>query len=276
MTRAVALLCLLLAACSGGANLPQEQALPPALKAWAGFPIHASPRPIVLIGSRIDGPRAFATGEQKMAFSGGAIRRPDYLPAGPATFDGYPIVSADRAYTLLTSQGSKPSGAAVATQLTITDTWLGKATFETDRGDQPMPAWMFTMTGADGPVAVLAVAPGAEWFPAGLASDRAGEPYWAGAVVGSDHRTLTVGLIGAQSESGPCGERYEVKLTESSAAVMVTLIRHPDLTAARQSPPVVCTLMGFLRHASARLKAPLGGRVLIDDLGYPIGAGGNP
>ncbi|MDQ6771530.1 MAG: hypothetical protein M3024_00845 [Candidatus Dormibacteraeota bacterium] len=210
-----------------------------------------------------------------MAFIEGAIDRPAHLPAGPATADGYRIVSADRAFDLLTPQGSKGSAASGGTRLTITHTELGKSTFGTDRGPRSMPAWMFTIAAADGPVAVLAVAPEAFWFPSGLAG-RGQEPYWAGAVVGSDHRTLTVGLVGMQTETGPCGVRYEVKLTESPAAVMVTLIPHPDLfAAAKQSPPVVCTLMGFLRHASATLKAPLGGRVLVDDLGYPMAATGN-
>jgi hypothetical protein len=57
---------------------------------------------------------------------------------------------------------------------------------------------------------------------------------------------------------------------------MVTLIRHPDAEAAKQSPQVACTLVGFLRHATAVLKAPLGARVLVDDLGYPMGVRGNP
>jgi hypothetical protein len=223
----------------------------------------------VLIGGPIDGPRAFATEDEKLAFIGGSIDRPAHQPVGPATADGYPIVTADRAFDLLTSQGSKPSGGG-GTRLTITDTRLGKATFETDRGDQPMPAWMFTIAGADMPVAVLAVAPEAQWFPSGLAAGRGGESYWAGTVVGRDHRTLTVSFVGAQFESGPCGVKYELKLTESPTAVMVTRISYPNDATA------ICTLMGFVRNASAVLKAPLGARVLVDDLGYPMGASGNP
>jgi hypothetical protein len=37
-----------------------------------------------------------------------------------------------------------------------------------------------------------------------------------------DRRTF----VGAPSEDGPCGERYEVLLTESRTAVMVTRIVH--------------------------------------------------
>ncbi len=117
---------------------------------------------------------------------------------------------------------------------------------------------------------MLAVAPAAQWFPSGLATDRGGQPYWAGAVVAPNHRSLTVSFIGAQSENGGCGVRYEVKLTESPTAVMVTRTSHPNASTA------VCTLVGFVRSASAVLKAPLGARVLVDDLGYPMGASGNP
>jgi hypothetical protein len=139
-----------------------------------------------------------------------------------------------------------------------------------------MPAWLFTLAGADGPVAVLAVGQEAQWFPSGLATGRGGEQYWAGAVVGNDHRTLTVSLIGATSD-GPCGVRYEVKLTESPTAVMVTRISHPNQsTPAVNGTPVACDLVGHLRNASAVLKAPIGARVLVDDLGYPMGASGNP
>ena len=40
--------------------------------------------------------------------------------------------------------------------------------------------------------------------------------------------------------------------------------------------PVACDLVGHLRKASAVLRTLLGARVLIDDLGYPIGVGGTP
>jgi hypothetical protein len=273
---------LVLAACAGGPAASGggggNETIPPALQMWATFPVSASPRPIVLIGSPVNGPRAFANDDEKLAFIGGAIDRPARLPAEPTSADGYPIVSAERAFAMLRSQGSKVSGATSRTRLTITDTRLGTSTFETDRQNQPMPAWLFTLTGADGPVAVLAVGPEEQWFPSGLAAGRGGEQYWAGAIVSNDHRTLTVSLIGAGSD-GPCGVRYEVKLTESPTAVLVSLISHPNQSAqssAANQPPVACDLVGHLRNASAVLKSPLGARVLVDDLGYPMGATGNP
>jgi hypothetical protein len=61
-----------------------------------------------------------------------------------------------------------------------------------------------------------------------------------------------------------------MKLTESPTAVMVTRISYPN------DPTAACTLVGFIRHASAVLKAPLGARVLVDDLGYPMGVTDSP
>jgi hypothetical protein len=67
-------------------------------------------------------------------------------------------------------------------------------------------------------------------------------------------------------------------LTETTTAVMVARIDHPNQAApAANGTPVACDLVGHLRQASAAvLKAPLGARVLVDDLGYPIGVGGTP
>lgn len=272
--KGVALVALLggaLSACSGGVAAPAgpgaSDALPPALQMWAAFPVHASPRPLVVGGGLTEGPRGvYGDGNVKLAVIGAAFDRPAHFPVGPATADGYPIITAERAFELLHPQ----PGAIAGIRLTLTETRLGKAAFGTDRGAQTLPAWLFSFDRVDGPIAVLAVAPSAQWFPSELVAGQNGHSYWAGASVGSDHRTLTVGFVGAQSETGPCGVRYEVKLTESPTAVMVTRISHPNESTA------ICTLIGFLRNASAVLKAPLGARVLVDDLGYPMGARGNP
>jgi hypothetical protein len=234
---------------------------------WAAFPVNASPRPLVIGGPATQGPRGvYGDSDVKLAVVGGAFDRPTHFPAGPATADGFPIISADQAFDLLKP---KASVAGTRTRLTVTDIRLGKDTFGTDRGSQTLPAWLFSFARVDGPIAVQAVAPSAQWFPVELAG-REGQLDSAGVVVGSDHKTLTVSFTGAQSESGPCGVKYEMKLSESPTAVMVTRISHPNEAKA------VCTLVGFIRHASAVLKAPLGARVLVDDLGYPMGATGSP
>lgn len=272
------LLGVMLAACSGPVAVPDSvsgtDSLPPALQVWAAFPITASPRPLVIApgaGGSPDGPHGVYGDENvKEALLGGAFDRPAHLPAGPATAGGYPIISAYKAFDLL-----KPNADAVAgLRLTLTEARLGTATFGTDRGEETLPAWLFSFARVDGPIPVLAVAPAARWFPSAL-SGRNGDPSSAGAVVGPDHRTLTISFIGGQSGTGPCGVRYEVKLTESRTAVMVTRMSYHSNSYANNAT-VACTLVGILRTASAVLKTPLGARVLVDDQGFPMGARGSP
>ena len=212
----------------------------------------------------VAGPRGFYDSEKtKVAFGSGAFDRPGRLPTGPATASGYPIINADKAFDLLKAQSNGPAAAGL--RLTISDVRLGTGTFATDRGSKTMPAWLFSMAEVDGPTAVLAVAPEALWFPLELGP---GQSHDIGASIGRDSRTLTVTFLGAESESGPCGVRYSVRLTESPTAVNVSVVSNPNDTAA------VCELVGYQRHASAVLKAPLGARVLVDDLGYPFSVSG--
>jgi len=272
------LLIVILAGCSNGVVAPASaggvESLPPALQAWAAFPITASPRPLVFpggFGTSPDGPRGVYGDENaKLALLGGAFDPPVHLPAGPAIADGFPIISADKAFDLLHPH----PGTIAGIRLTMTDARLGNATFGSDRGERTLPAWIFSFTHVDGPIPVLAVGPAAQWYPSALVG-HAGQPYSAGAVVGPDHRTLTVSFVGGQSGTGPCGVSYEVKLTESRTAVMVTRITYRS-NSYTNDPAVACPLIGFLRTASAVLKTPLGARVLVDDQGYPIGARGGP
>ena len=253
---------VLLAACTGGGPVGGHDPLPAALQLWVTFPVDASPRPIVLVDAPVNGPRGFYGSEKaKMAFASGMFDRPTRLPTGPDTAGGYPITSADKAFDLLKSQAKDP--AAGGLRLTTSDVRLGTSTFLTDRGPKTMPAWLFSMAEVEGAAAVLAIAPEAQWFPAELAS---GQSHDIGAIIGADNRTLTVNFVGAESENGPCGVRYYVRLTESRTAVIVTVVSNPNAN----DTTTVCTLVGYQRQASAVLKEPLGARVLVDDLGYPF------
>jgi len=253
---------VLLAACTGGGSVASHDPLPAALQPWVTFPVDALPRPIVLVDAPVAGPRGFYGSEKaKMAFASGMFDRPTRMPAGPDTAGGYPIISPDEAFDLLKSQAKDPPAGSL--RLTTSDVHLGTSTFLTDRGPKTMPAWLFSMAEVDGPVAVLAVAPEAQWFPAELAS---GQSHDIGAIIGADNRTLTVNFVGAESENGPCGVRYSVRLTESHTAVIVTVVSNPNAN----DTTTVCTLVGYQRHASAALKEPIGARVLVDDLGYPF------
>lgn len=238
---------------------------------WAAFPVNASPRPLVVVGGTTGGPRGvYGNGETKLAVVCGDFARPTQLSDGPGTAGGFHLISASTAFATLQPKQRTGSCATLRSPLTLTDARLGEATYYTDRGPRSLPAWLFAFTGVEGQISVLAIAAQEYWSPAGLAAGPGPSGDWAGAVVGPDDRTLTVSFIGAQSENGPCGVRYGLKLTESPTAVMVTRIDHPNDSTA------ICTLVGYLRSASAVLKAPLGARVLVDDHGYPMGATGNP
>lgn len=256
----------LLAACGGGlpghGEVGARTTLPASLQPWAAFPVHASPRPIVLVnGPILDPLGGFSDGQSKEAYMGGRFDRPPQLPTGPATSQGYPVISAGSAVALLQSPSHRqtPAASTAATRLTITGARFGKGTFLTDRGWKSMPAWLFSLGGVDGVVSVLAVAPSAQWLPPGWSPvGNFGRPD-IGARIAADQRTLTLGFTGAQSEKGPCGESYSLKLAELETAVLVTVIRHHN-----DSGSVACTLVGYPRTASAVLSSPLGNRVVVE------------
>lgn len=258
---------VLLAACGNGTaterSITGSEPASQLLQAWTAFPVHASPRPIVLVGSPVLGPSKFPDGHAKEDFISGAFDRPAQLPAGPATADGYPLMGSDGAFVVLRSQFhsivSGPPSSPAGTRLTITSARFGSGTFLTDRGDRTMPAWLFSFAGVDDPVAVLAVAPAAQWSPPGRVAGGLGASFANGAIIGGDHQALTVGFTGAASGTGPCTATYALRLTESSTAVVVTVIEY-----SHNSPTTVCTLVGYERTASAVLTAPLGGRVVVD------------
>lgn len=276
---------ILLASCGAGGSssggTSGSESSSPMLQAWAAFPVHASPRPIVLVGSPVlDPPGGFLDGSSKEAYVRGLFNRPDHLPSGPATSGGYPAVSADAAFAVLqsVSNGSGISAPPSGSRLTITAAHFGAGTFLTDRGDKTMPAWLFSLAGVENPVTVLAVAPSVTWSPHGrvtpgpYASFSNGAIGFDGADIAKDDRTLTVGFTGAASGTGPCTASYALRVTESATAVAVKVISYPHGSGTE-----VCTLIGYPRHASAALGAPLGNRVVVDSIsGGAVAVTGSP
>jgi hypothetical protein len=221
----------------------------------------------VLVGSLVLGPSKFLDGQAKLDFMNGAFEGPALLPAGPASADGYPVISAVAAIALLRSQSHGAPPSPSTTHLTITDARFGAATFLTDRGDRTLPAWLFTFARVDGTVAVLAISPQSEWLPPGFVAGDFGASFANGATVAGDHRTLTAGFTGAPPGTGPCTASYALSLTESPTAVVVTVTE----SSHNPSTQTVCTLVGHLRTATAVLAAPLGARVVLDAVsGQPI------
>jgi hypothetical protein len=275
---------ILLAGCgAGGASsggTSSSEPASPILQAWAAFPVNALPRPIVLVGSPVLDPAGgFLAVSSKEAYVSGFFNRPDHLPNGPSTSDGYPVISADAAFALL--QAASNSGTAPppsGSRLTVTAAHLGAGTFLTDRGDRTMPAWLFSLAGVENPVTVLAVAPSVTWSPQGratpgpYASFSNGAIGFDGADIAKDHRTLTVGFTGAAAGAGPCTASYALRVTESATAVAVKVISYPHGSGTE-----VCSLIGYPRHASAALGAPLGNRVVVDSIsGGAVAVTGSP
>jgi hypothetical protein len=235
-----------------------EAAARRALRRWAGFPVRAAPRPLVLTGQLVDDPRnGFPDGDSKLAYLAGAFDPPPVFPAGPRQAAGFPVIDARQAVGLLRQQGSKQQ---VSTRLRVTAMRLASAVFDTDRGPRRLPAWQCTLAGVDAPAHVLAVAPASRYTPpAPITTGPAGPN---GATVGHDGRTLTLAFIGAAPGRDPCSAEYTAHTVESDRAVAIWVTQLPPDRPA--DPGTACTLVGYGRTATARLAGPLGARVLID------------
>jgi hypothetical protein len=252
------LLTSLVTGCTSGGPAspgPSGDKLTAALGHWASFPISAATRPlVVLTGADVTGPESFASGAAKIAFLNGAIDLPRSLPTGPASEGGLPLISAARAAAVLTSAHHGPS--APSTRLTVTGVKLGAAAFGTDRGQQVLPAWKFTIRGASGPVAVLAVATSGRFWPSGLKQVTtrisATQP-------GRSGRALTLITGGAQAGTGPCQATYSVRQRSSAHAVAIYVVATSH-GGSQQS----CSSVGYRVTLPVTLPAPLGHRVLVD------------
>jgi hypothetical protein len=218
------------------------------LLVWSGFPVDASPRPLVLSGTRVDPPPGgFPTKAEGSAFASGAIAAPSAYPTAPRQADDFRLISPADAVGILRSPG------ATGRPLQVVSIRLGVAVFQTDRGPRHLPAWMVLFAGVPTPAAVEA--PQIFPDPAGVATTR---PAISGALLGQDDRTLTV--IFTPSARG-CGQSYELRVETSRSAVAVAVVRHGTRTLTCLTPRRLVTVLG----------KPLGGRVLVDgSTGAPI------
>lgn len=230
-----------------------------ALEAWSTFPVHVSPRPVVLTSDPISAPvGGFRTDNGKLAFISGSFVAPATLPSGPQRDAGYPVVTAAQALAVMRAEGRSAGGTVhPPAPLVITTIRLGASPFETDRGTRMLPAWLFSFQGVEHPAAVLAVAPSARFSPPG-------QPFLyasAGARLGPNGRTVTVAFVGAAVGRGPCTSDYTVDQLASDTAVA---IRVRETSSRGGSRGGGCSLVGYTRHVDIVLASPLGGRVLVD------------
>lgn len=238
---------------------PISQSEAEALRTWAGFPVDASPRPIVLVGHAVVGPSSgFSSGAAKLAYVKGAFVAPKHLPAGPTVAEGYPLIGAIEALGMLNSGGSKDPTSAGS--LRITTVRLGAGTFSTDRGPRSLPAWLASFQDVQDPAAVLAIAPTRIFASPARSGTRA--PTLESARLGPDGRTLTVRFTGYPPGAGPCTAGYTLATATSATAVALGV--HEDLHGGAPASSVACALVGNQLYVTKVLSAPLGARVVVD------------
>jgi hypothetical protein len=228
-----------------------------ALRIWSGFPVEASPRPLILLEGQINGPASgFSDDATKIAFGDGAINAPAAFPPAPTTAGGFPLISAQEAFGLFRSTAGR--GPPATTDLDVTSVRLGTAVFETDRGYRALPAWLFSFGGVQDPAAVLAVSQAAIFSAPSLPTN--GSPAGLGARLSSDDRTLSVTFGGAPSGTGPCDLEYRLVTAVSKAGVAIEVNAHQT----HKDRSAVCALPASVSHIVTVLSAPLGNRVVID------------
>ena len=217
--------------------------------------------------------------------------------AAPSAGDAYPIVSAAAALDLLRAM-PRPEIAISCVQgavcpgvgpRPVTGATLGLAQAYDAGTEILVPAWLFTVTGSDDPVAVVAVerrylgdpnpdpigsAPGATSAPnpgtsgggSGSVPGSSGGPATPVPVteppspilsvqsvaLGKDGSTLLLGGVG-----GVCDD-YSGAATETSGAVTVSIVATP------QSPGQVCAAMAREFTVTVTLASPWSGRSIVD------------
>lgn len=262
---------LLVAACGAAApsqgNLPLPTPPTQALAKWKDFPANASPRPIISFGDTTDQIQAtgFSNGDRKMAWvCHKFVLAPGlYVPAtaparAVATGASYPAIGATRAWSELMAQppGGNAADCAAAHNFVVTAVRWATAGFPTDRGTMQMSAWLFDIPEVNGYLGHAAIDPSAYW--GGAVTKSTGRGYG----ISADGRTVSIAV--GNAEPGPCGSDYTASAAESASAVAIAVKQYPH---AKPDQPVACLLSLRVSNITVTLKAPLGGRVLVDENG---------
>lgn len=265
---------LLVAACGavpgqGSSPLPQPSPPTAALAKWANFPAGARPRPIIIFNRTVEqiGPAGFTSepdrkrdwGCNKLAFAPG-VTLPSTAPdRAAAQGAAYPSIGAERAYRELMAARAPDTATnpqcSTSRPFAIKSVRWATAGFPTDRGTMTMSAWVFDVGEIEAYLAYSALDPSAFWG-GGI---TAGEG--RGARLGADG--LTLGIPVGNAGSKPCESDYAASAAESETAVAVrvaSLFHTPP-------PGTGCLLDLRIGYIPLRLKAPLGGRVLLDEKG---------
>jgi hypothetical protein len=180
-----------------------------------------------------------------------------------------PLVSAAQALQEIQADKADCGGCTDLTPLKVTAARLATGQVSTSRGPATVPTWEFSVEGTAVKITRVAVAPATTvtvspppWDstnpPIGLSIDSA--------TGSATSRELTVTFTGAPKPASElCGADYTTEAVESSLAVVVIVIVHPN------PAHVACTLVGAIRAATVQLAAPLGDRAVLEGKeGLPV------
>lgn len=237
------------------------------LAAWAAFPAHRVPRPVVLLDMIPPVYLVFTPDEHtRLALLHGAV---EAVPGFPA-----PVLEAVRGQPgeyagppLWAVRGQREDYAGPT--LLLTGAVLGSFRYETDRGPRSLPAWDVEVDRMGHAIHVLdpaLIVSGRVWEPAGR---RRAEDHRPAVTVGADDRTLTMTYFGSGWFAAP--EQPPARTLEQGNAV--ALVFTEQVIPIENSEPGrrrARVDVGRKRQVTVVLPAPLGDRVLLDATGRPV------
>ena len=211
---------------------------------WSGFPVEADPRPLVLT-EHPSWFHGYDSDEAKTAGLAGAIVSAVDLPDG--------VLAAVRGPR---GQDREEPGRL---HLTITACRGVQHRFGTDRGRVELPAWELRMTHTVGPLVILDPGLAASAWP----QDRRGCAFFGeGGTVHGDCRKIALTVLTNHDEDGPVAyPRGHV--VETDTAVVIAPIAVP-VDRGRHTPT------GRMPEITVTLRRPLGHRVLLSPMGWPL------
>lgn len=218
-----------------------------AVRAWDEFPLHQTPRPLVLAGADVIVENGFRCGEAQDALGVGLIDWQVEVPSGVRE-------TLQRDATLkLVEPPSRP--------IEITRAGQEEFSFRTDRGPRTLAAWWIQGPATLGPIWILDPTID-RWQPAaGAGGDPPPaptqiHPLWSSIEIDADGRCISFKWL----HEAPPGETIvRVEEVETETAVSLAVITQP--TPAE--PGVGYALMGVFHHITAWLREPLGARVFV-------------
>jgi hypothetical protein len=211
-----------------------------ARRRWETFPMSVSPRPVVLLDSRVHLAAGFVDGDSKVAWVRGAIDSDITMPSG-----------------VLERMLQHSRGPKVVTRLRVTGVEPTTAPFLCDRGPRELAAYRVAVTGLKESCVVLD--PEVDcWWPTG---DEARSLLSREATIESDDRTIHFPAFG-----GFLTQFHHAVFEEHEAYVVGEAITSERVVPDGTGIPAI----GRNRRVIGVLERPLGGRILVNRDDQPL------